>query len=100
MSYPDLDGRPPTLTDLLARLATRRPDDLAYAFLSDADSVKDCLTYAALDDRARRVAGLLRMSGVGPEPVLLLYQPGLDFIAAFFGCLYAGAIAVPAYPPH
>jgi acyl-CoA synthetase (AMP-forming)/AMP-acid ligase II len=30
----------------------------------------------------------------------LLYPPGLDYIAAFFGCLYAGAIAVPAYPPR
>jgi len=28
-----------------------------------------------------------------------LYQPGLDYISAFFGCLYAGVIAVPAYPP-
>ena len=32
--------------------------------------------------------------------VLLLYPLGLEYIAAFFGCFYAGAVAVPAYPPR
>ena len=34
------------------------------------------------------------------ERVLLLYPPGLEYVAALFGCLYAGAVAVPAYPPR
>jgi acyl-CoA synthetase (AMP-forming)/AMP-acid ligase II len=34
------------------------------------------------------------------ERALLLYPPGLDFVAGFFGCLYSGTIAVPAYPPR
>jgi acyl-CoA synthetase (AMP-forming)/AMP-acid ligase II/acyl carrier protein len=37
--------------------------------------------------------------GLTGERALLLYPPGLEFIAAFFGCLYAGVVAVPAYPP-
>ena len=32
--------------------------------------------------------------------VVLAYPPGLEFIAAFFGALYAGCVAVPAYPPR
>lgn len=42
----------------------------------------------------------LRRENLGGKPVLLLLPPGLDYIAAFFGCLYAGALAVPAYPPN
>jgi acyl-CoA synthetase (AMP-forming)/AMP-acid ligase II len=38
--------------------------------------------------------------GMAGERALLLYPPGLDFLAGFFGCLYAGVVAVPAYPPH
>ncbi|HTK75492.1 MAG TPA: AMP-binding protein, partial [Gemmataceae bacterium] len=100
MSYSDSDSRPATLTELLDRRAARQPNDLAYAFVADGDVVKDRLTYAELDSQARHIAGLLRTAGTGHEPVLLLYPPGLDYIAAFFGCIYAGAIAVPAYPPH
>ncbi len=31
---------------------------------------------------------------------MLFFPPGLEFITAFFGCLYAGAVAVPVYPPR
>jgi acyl-CoA synthetase (AMP-forming)/AMP-acid ligase II len=58
------------------------------------------LTYSELDQQARAIAALLQDRGATNEPVLLLHPPSLDYIAAFFGCLYAGAIAVPAYPPH
>ena len=47
-------------------------------------------------DRRRRS----QAAGAAGERALLLYPPGLDFIAAFFGCLYAGVVAVPAYPPR
>jgi acyl transferase domain-containing protein/acyl-CoA synthetase (AMP-forming)/AMP-acid ligase II/acyl carrier protein len=100
MSYSDCDPRHATLTDLLTHRAACQPNDLAFAFVADGDSVKDRLTYAELDRQARRIAGLLRTAGAGREPVLLLYPPGLDYISAFFGCIYAEAIAVPAFPPH
>src|SRR5439155_14934353 len=67
---------------------------------ADGDTVRDRLTYGDLHREAQRIAGLLRSAGAGREPVLLLYPPGLEYISAFFGCIYAGAIAVPAYPPH
>ncbi|MEG3957006.1 AMP-binding protein [Microcoleus sp. herbarium2] len=46
------------------------------------------------------MAAQLQALGASGKRALLLYPPGLDYIAAFFGCLYAGAIAVPAYPPR
>ncbi len=58
------------------------------------------MTYAELDRQARTIAAQLQRLGAAGERVLLLYPPGLTYIAAFFGCLYAGAVAVPAYPPN
>jgi acyl-CoA synthetase (AMP-forming)/AMP-acid ligase II len=58
------------------------------------------ITYAALDGRARSIAALLqRVAGRG-DRVLLLYPPGLEYVAAFLGCLYAAVVAVPVYPPN
>ena len=57
-------------------------------------------TYAELDRRARAIAAWLQSLGLQGERALLLYPAGLDFIAAFFGCVYAGVVAVPAYPPR
>jgi acyl-CoA synthetase (AMP-forming)/AMP-acid ligase II len=56
--------------------------------------------HEALDVRARAIAAMLQGEGLEHRRVLLLYAPGLQFIEAFLGCLYAGAIAVPAYPPE
>ncbi len=89
---------PPTLVELLRRRARHEPRRAAYTFLTDGEEVH--LTYGELDRRARAIAALLQEMGAGGERVLLLYPPGLDYIAAFFGCLYAGAVAVPAYPPR
>lgn len=93
-------SQPATLTALLRGHAENRPDQVGFGFLSDGVNLKEELTYAALDRAASRIAGLLRSESVRGEPVLLLYSPSLEYISAFFGCLYAGAIAVPAYPPH
>ncbi|MGA4029588.1 amino acid adenylation domain-containing protein, partial [Ralstonia nicotianae] len=91
---------PDTLVALLESLAATRPDDTAYVFLQDGDEGESRMTYAELRDAARRVAVHLLGNGCGQDdPVLLIFNPGLDYICAFFGCLYAGAIPVPAYPP-
>src|SRR5437764_1050890 len=71
----------------------------AYTFLGDGETETDSLTYEELDHKARALAALLQQRKVSGERVVLLLPPGLDFIVAFFGCLYAGAVAVPAYPP-
>jgi acyl-CoA synthetase (AMP-forming)/AMP-acid ligase II/acyl carrier protein len=88
-----------TLVALLARRARDQPAKLAYSFLGDGERETARLTFAELDRRARDIAARLQAEGCASSRVLLLYPPGLDYIAAFFGCLYAGAVAVPAYPP-
>jgi 8-amino-7-oxononanoate synthase len=89
-----------TLVDLLQRRAIEQPGQRAYTFLLDGETDAVSLTYAELDQQARAIAAWLQQQDAVGEPVLLLYPPGLEFIAALFGCFYAGTIAVPAYPPQ
>ena len=89
-----------TLVDLLRLRAQEQPDQRAFTFLHDGETEKDHLTYAQLDRRARAVAAQLQAITQSGQRAVLLYPPGLDFIIAFFGCLYAGVVAVPAYPPN
>ncbi|MBX7168198.1 MAG: amino acid adenylation domain-containing protein [Pirellulales bacterium] len=86
------------LVDVLRGYAGERGDDLAYLFLADGETDERRLSFAELDRRARAIATLLRNCGAQGERVLLIYEPGLEYISALYGCLYAGAVAVPAYP--
>ncbi|MBZ5526252.1 MAG: fatty acyl-AMP ligase [Acidobacteriia bacterium] len=86
------------LVELLRYWADRKPGFQAFTWLSE-ERPKAGLNYEELDWRARSIAALLQSAGASKSPVLVAYPPSLDFIAAFFGCLYAGAIAVPVYPP-
>jgi len=90
----------PTIVDLLRQRAAYRPHDRAFTFLVDGEHEELNITYAQLDRKARAVGAWLMDKGMVGKRVLLLYPSGLDFIAAFMGCLYGGAIAVPAYPPR
>ena len=89
-----------TFVDLLQDRARKQPDRLAFGFLGDGENVSDRLTYRQLDEGARAIAALLQSHYSPGERALLLYPPGLEFIHAFFGCLYASIIAVPVYPPR
>lgn len=91
---------PETLIELLRLRALDAPDQRAYTFLLDGEVEERRLTYGELDRQARSIAALLQSLCNEGERALLLYPPGLDCVAAFFGCLYAGVIAVPAYPPR
>ena len=91
---------PKTLVDILRQRARQQPEKLGFTFLGDREEQETTLTYCELDLRARTISGSLIRRGLRGERALLLYPPGLDFIAGFFGCLYAGLIAVPAYPPR
>jgi len=93
-------SQPQTLIELLRSRTHQQSDRLAYTFLVDEGVVETTLTYWELDQRARGIAARLQSIVEVGDRVLLLYPPGLEYIAAFFGCLYAGAIAVPAYPPR
>ena len=89
-----------SLVELLRFRARVQPGDRAFAFLRDGEHESDAVTYADLDRRSRMVAAVLQR-GVPPGArALLMYPPGLDFVSAFFGCLYAGVTAVPVFPPR
>jgi amino acid adenylation domain-containing protein len=90
---------PISLVEVLERRASLQPNVMGYTFLADGERAVDAMPWADLADRAARIAGRLRRSGRPGEPLLLLVPPGLDFIAAFMGCLFAARIAVPLPPP-
>lgn len=86
--------------DLLQTRARHQPDRIGYRYLVDGESEEQTLTYAAVDARARAVAAAVRDAGGGPgSRVLLVLPPGLDYVVAVLGCLYARTVAVPVYPP-
>ncbi|MBE9041879.1 fatty acyl-AMP ligase, partial [Oscillatoriales cyanobacterium LEGE 11467] len=89
-----------TLVELLRYRAVHQSDRTAYTFLVDGETQTLSLTYQELDRCARAIAAILQSADLVGEKAVLLYPPGLEYIAAFFGCLYAGVVAVPAYPPR
>ncbi|KQV99481.1 type I polyketide synthase [Rhizobacter sp. Root1221] len=89
-----------TLTELLHWRADVQDGEPAYTFLVDGELEEQSLTFGALHREACALAHRLLAEGAAGRPVLMLYPSGLAFIVAFFAALYAGAIAVPLYPPH
>ena len=89
-----------SLVELLQQRAAFAPEGVAYRFLGDGETVESHITYAELNRRARSIAGYLQETCAHGERALLLYPAGLAYVEAFFGCLYAGVVAVPAYPPR
>ncbi len=88
-----------TLVDRLEQQAASKPHDVLYQYLDNDLNCADSLTYHQLVTDCRRVAVALQKFPPGSR-ILIMFQPGLDFIISFFACLYAGMIAVPAYPPR
>ncbi|GAC1343812.1 MAG: fatty acyl-AMP ligase [Ktedonobacteraceae bacterium] len=91
---------PSTLVEILRWRALHQPDRMAYIFLKDGETEEAHLTYADLDRRARAIGAWLQGLGIAGERALLLYPPGLEFVAGFFGCLYAGVAGIPVNSPH
>lgn len=89
-----------SLVELLRWRASQHPTRCGYTFLTDGETKENSLTYQELDRQARIIGARLQDENATGKQILLLYPPGLKYISAFFGCLYAGAIAVPAYPPN
>lgn len=89
-----------SFTELLDYRAQHQPHDLAYRYLRRGEVPDGQMDYQTLRARARAVAAHLRSLNITGGRALLLFSPGLDFVTAFLGCLYAGVTAVPAYPPR
>jgi len=88
-----------SFADVLRAQAVARPSDPAFTFLDNGETESDHLTFQELDRDARAIAALLQARTRVGDRALLLYPPGLDFVRAFMGCLYAGVVAVPVDPP-
>ena len=86
--------------EILNFMGKRKADKTACIYLSDGDSHEIKMSFKAMDERARAIAAQLQKRYTKGSRAILLYGPGLDFIISFFGCLYAGIIAVPVYPPN
>lgn len=95
-----LSNKLATLVDLLQSAAQDLADEVCFIFLADGEQEEIKLTFGELDRQARSIGAWLQDRNSVGERALLLFPPGLDYIAAYFGCLYAGVIAVPAYPPR
>ena len=91
---------PSTLVQALQRRAALTPDRVALRFLAETEDQAVVLSYRELDQWARLIAGALQAEAEFGDRAVLLFPSGPDYVAAFFGCLYAGVIAVPAYPPE
>ncbi|MBD2244202.1 fatty acyl-AMP ligase [Nostoc sp. FACHB-888] len=89
-----------TLVELLSYRAKNQSEQKAYTFLQSTETEAVSLTYKELHLQAQAIAASMQSLNLVGERALLLYQPGIEFIAAFFGCLYAGVVAIPAYPPR
>lgn len=90
-----------SLVEILRYRARHQPNQVAYIELENGETERQRLTYGQLDDQARAIASHLQSLGAAGSTVLLTFplSDGLAFTAAFFGCLYAGAIAITAWPP-
>jgi acyl-CoA synthetase (AMP-forming)/AMP-acid ligase II len=86
------------LVDRIRFHAKTSPDRPALVYLDHGEREKMRWTFGELDRRARAIAETLSASTPCERPVLLMFPSGLEFIAAFCGCLYAGRIAVPVTP--
>ena len=89
-----------SLVEMLRFRARVQPDDRAFVFLRDGEHETDAVSYAELDRRCRTIAAALQPRVPPGARALLVYPPGLDFVSAFFGCLYAQVVAVPVFPPR
>ncbi|MCH7725557.1 MAG: AMP-binding protein, partial [Planctomycetes bacterium] len=92
---------PPTnLIDRLRYWTEKQPEAIAYYYLVDGEDDVVHLTYAQLHERAQAIAARLIELRLCGERALLLYPPGLDYVEALFGCMFARVVPVPAYPPR
>ncbi|ELS04797.1 acyl-CoA synthetase (AMP-forming)/AMP-acid ligase II [Xenococcus sp. PCC 7305] len=98
-----MSSQPETnIVEILQKRAATQADDLAYIFLKDGEGQELKLTYQELDLKAQAIAAhLQKLVSPGSRALLVYsYNSGLEFITAFFGCLYAGVVAVPCHPPQ
>ena len=96
----NIQRRAASIVEVLTHRAHHQGEQLAYVFLRDGEALEEPMTYGLLDRRARTLAAMLLERARPGEPVLIVLQPGLGYIAALFACFYARLVAVPSFPPR
>jgi amino acid adenylation domain-containing protein/non-ribosomal peptide synthase protein (TIGR01720 family) len=98
----DVVSYPPAhdLVTLLQIRAKRNGKQTAIEFLGDGETVTESITFSQLDERVRELAGYLQTQAEPGARAMLLYHTSIDYVVAFFACLYAGLIAAPMFPPE
>ena len=96
----DGNDYPPSLVSLILEKAKAQPDSVVHTYLPDGKDEGPARTFSGLDQLTRRISAVLQERYPAGERALLVFPPGLEFIDAFFGCLYSGLVAVPAFPPN
>jgi acyl-CoA synthetase (AMP-forming)/AMP-acid ligase II len=89
-----------TLVDLIMYRAVTEPEKKIYTFLENGEDAELILSYHDLDQRSKAIGARLQSRYHPGDRVVLLFPPSFEFITSFFGCLYAGMMAVPTYPPN
>ncbi|XP_015210324.1 disco-interacting protein 2 homolog C isoform X11 [Lepisosteus oculatus] len=90
------------LSEVLQWRAQTTPDHVLYTLLNSRGTISSSLTCLQLHKRAEKIAAMLAERGhlQDGDHVALVYPPGIDLIAAFYGCLYAGCVPITVRPPH
>ncbi|MEX2553349.1 MAG: AMP-binding protein [Actinomycetota bacterium] len=86
--------------EILQWRAAHQPERTGYIFVPDGRSEETRLSYGQLDRTARRIAAELLTVASPGDRALLFFPTGPDFLCAFLGCLYAGVISIPLFPPR
>ncbi|KZN34203.1 hypothetical protein N480_21610 [Pseudoalteromonas luteoviolacea S2607] len=94
----NLQDKVRSFIDIIKYYAEVQPEKDVYIFLKDGEVLQQSITYKELDLQARSIAATLQASG-SVDRAMLVYSPGIEFIKAFFGCLYAGVTSIPVYLP-
>ncbi len=100
VSVAAINDRPASLVEVLEWRAATTGSEPVYTVIASDGKSEDCVTYAELDRGARGVAEGLAALRTEGAPVILALSPGRPFVTALMGCFYAGALAVPAFPPR
>ena len=88
-----------TILHALNSHACHTGDDVAFTFLDSNESTK-VISYRELQSQSQRVASALLRRASPADRALIACPSSIEYVIAFLGCLYAGIIAVPAFPPH
>src|SRR6266542_4414959 len=98
-NFSDFAHNLPTIVDILRWRADNQTDRMAFTYLVNGETKSRSLTYGDLYQLAQTVGAWLQTRKMEGERVIILYPSGLEYIAVLMGCFYAGAVAVPLYPP-